>query len=74
LTKLVPPSLQAAQAEEKEAGELSPPPVTADENISMAKRKEAEDAWVKKTSKGGNMSLMTVDKRYAGRPSEPFRR
>jgi hypothetical protein len=37
----------------KEVGELSPEPPA-----------ERDDAWVKNTSKRGNMSLMTVEKRY----------
>lgn len=44
---------------EKEEGEVSPEPST--ENSAPPSR---GDEWVKKTSRGGNMSLMTVQKRY----------
>ena len=43
---------------------LPPPLVTPDEVVQPSgKGKEVEKDWVKKTSKGGNMSLMTVEKR-----------
>jgi hypothetical protein len=52
----------------KEEGEVSPEPEPA-ESSSAVKGKGREvspekESWVKKTSKGGNMSLMTVQKRY----------
>ena len=55
--------LELNENEEKEAGEVSPEkqPLVIEE-----KEKEKEESWVKKTSKGGNMSLMTVEKRSAG--------
>ncbi len=57
--------LEPAMPEEKEAGELSPPPsAPADDEVQAPDQgKESELSWVKKTSKGGNMSLMTVKKR-----------
>jgi hypothetical protein len=51
----------------REDGEVSPEPPTASE-VSMGKAKQTErdlvkEDWVKRTSMGGNMSLMTVKKR-----------
>jgi hypothetical protein len=54
---------QAPNIRDKEAGELSPPP----QGIKSVPERE-ENTWVKKTSKGGNMSLMTVKKRLAPSP------
>jgi hypothetical protein len=54
----------------KEDGEVSPEPPAASSSVSNGKGKEKEqipvekESWVKMTSKGGNMSLMTVQKRY----------
>jgi len=53
----------------KEDGEVSPEPEGDAESSSTVKGKGKEvspdkESWVKKTSKGGNMSLMTVQKRY----------
>jgi hypothetical protein len=44
----------ATPSAQKEDGEVSPPPDAS---------QTAAEAWVKKTSRGGNMSLMTVQKR-----------
>ena len=61
---VVPPS----NAEEKEAGEVSdspsPPRVLAENNAQPSHDEGNESIWVKKTSKGGNMSLMTAAKKY----------
>jgi hypothetical protein len=52
----------------KEDGEVSPEESEAEGSGAMkGKGKEVspeKESWVKKTSKGGNMSLMTVQKRY----------
>jgi hypothetical protein len=51
----------------KEDGEVSPePPGAESSGTSKGKGKEVspeKESWVKMTSKGGNMSLMTVQKR-----------
>jgi hypothetical protein len=59
----------------REDGEVSPEPPAASPSASInGKGKEKEhipvdtESWVKKTSIGGNMSLMTVQKRYAQIP------
>jgi hypothetical protein len=52
----------------REDGEVSPEESEAEGSGAIkGKGKEAspeKESWVKKTSKGGNMSLMTVQKRY----------
>lgn len=50
----------------REEGEVSPePPTVSIKGKEKADTTPAEvENWVKKTSKGGNMSLMTVQKRY----------
>ena len=58
----VPHTSQAFGPEDKEAGEISPTATPADEE-QLAKGKAIDMSWIKKTSKGGHMSLMTVQKR-----------
>ena len=53
-----PPVVQSPKDMEKEVGEVSPPP-----QAQEVKAQIVEESWVKKTSKGGNMSLMTAEKR-----------
>ena len=49
----------------KEVGEISPPPpLGLSSEIPVKTEHMNEEAWVKKTSKGGNLSLMTKEKRY----------
>lgn len=52
----------------REDGEVSPEESEAEGSGAIkGKGKEVspeKESWVKKTSKGGNMSLMTVQKRY----------
>ena len=42
-----------------------PPSLPSEENVKEAEKDKEDDPenWVKRTSKGGNMSLMTVQKR-----------
>lgn len=60
----------------REDGEVSPEPPAASSSVVInGKGKEKQvtpvekESWVKKTSKGGNMSLMTVQKRYVRVPN-----
>jgi hypothetical protein len=60
-----------AGKEEREAGEVTPSPpgsVSGKEKgkgteKAVVPRSQSSASWVKGTSKGGNMSLMTVEKR-----------
>ena len=58
-------TIAARVHEEKEAGEVSPPPETAQGQSDPLNGIDVSNAvnWVKKRRKGGNMSLMTTEKR-----------
>lgn len=58
------PVTSSQSEKEKEDGEVSPGPSSPSKGKGKEEKPQAvEENWVKQTSKGGNMSLMTVQKR-----------